>query len=148
MKCCTRFACTDFERCKFFRFSLNQVGQLKKQKNTKKQIYTIVVMLEFLPNKTEIPRSLTNSTLFSLQSLINQHFNIFQSNSMSSNKFSNLQVCTQSHKHSKHNLASASFALLFVQNYAMLDLGDKISSGVWWIPKCCFFTALKSDKCS
>ena len=27
----------------------------------------------------------------------------------------------------------------------MLDLGDKISSGVWWIPKCCFFTALKSD---
>ena len=64
---------------------------------------------------------------------------------MSSNKFSNLQVCTQDHKHSKHNLASASFALLFVQNYAMLDLGDKISSGVWWIPKCCFFTALKSD---
>ena len=39
----------------------------------------------------------------------------------------------------------ASFALLFVQNYAILDLGDKISSGRWWIPKCCFFTALKSD---
>ena len=44
-----------------------------------------------------------------------------------------------------HESTSASFALLFVQNYAILDLGDKISSGVWWIPKCCFFTALKSD---
>ena len=41
--------------------------------------------------------------------------------------------------------ASASFALLFVQNYAILDLSDKISSGRWWIPKCSFFTALKSD---
>jgi hypothetical protein len=39
----------------------------------------------------------------------------------------------------------ASFALLFVQNYAILDLSDKISSGRWWIPKCSFFTALKSD---
>ena len=40
---------------------------------------------------------------------------------------------------------SASFALLFVKNYAILDLSDKISAGGWWIPKCCFFTALKSD---
>ena len=39
----------------------------------------------------------------------------------------------------------ASFALLFVQNYAILDLSDKIYTGGWWIPKCCFFTALKSD---
>ena len=39
----------------------------------------------------------------------------------------------------------ASFALLFVKNYAILDLSDKISTGGWWIPKCCFFTALKSD---
>ena len=39
----------------------------------------------------------------------------------------------------------ASFALLFVKNYAILDLSDKISAGGWWIPKCCFFTALKSD---
>jgi hypothetical protein len=35
----------------------------------------------------------------------------------------------------------ASFALLFVQNYAILDLGDKIYTGVWWIPKCCFLLA-------
>ena len=41
---------------------------------------------------------------------------------------------------------AASFALLFVQNYAIiLDLSDKIYTGGWWIPKCCFFTALKSD---
>ena len=39
----------------------------------------------------------------------------------------------------------ASFALLFVKNYAILDLSDKISAGGWWIPKCYFFTALKSD---
>jgi len=39
----------------------------------------------------------------------------------------------------------ASFALLFVQNYAILELSDKISTGRWWIPKCCFFTALKLD---
>ena len=39
----------------------------------------------------------------------------------------------------------ASFALLFVQNYAILDLSDKIYTGGWWIPKCSFFTALKSD---
>ena len=39
----------------------------------------------------------------------------------------------------------ASFALLFVKNYAILDLSDKISAGGWWIPKCCCFTALKSD---
>ena len=36
----------------------------------------------------------------------------------------------------------ASFALLFVKNYAILDLSDKISAGGWWIPKCYFFTAL------
>ena len=41
--------------------------------------------------------------------------------------------------------SAASFALLFVKNYAILDLSDKISAGGWWIPKCCFFTALKSD---
>ena len=29
----------------------------------------------------------------------------------------------------------ASFALLFVKNYAILDLSDKISAGGWWIPK-------------
>jgi len=40
---------------------------------------------------------------------------------------------------------AASFALLFVQNYAILDLSDKIYTGGWWIPKCSFFTALKSD---
>jgi hypothetical protein len=39
----------------------------------------------------------------------------------------------------------ASFALLFVQNYVILDLSDKIYTGGWWIPKCSFFTALKSD---
>ena len=39
----------------------------------------------------------------------------------------------------------ASFALLFVNNYAILDLSDKISAPGWWIPKCCFFTALKLD---
>ena len=42
-------------------------------------------------------------------------------------------------------VSPASFALLFVQNYAILDLSDKIYTGGWWIPKCCFFTALKSD---
>ena len=46
---------------------------------------------------------------------------------------------------SKDAADPASFALLFVQNYAILDLSDKISSGRWWIPKCSFFTALKSD---
>jgi hypothetical protein len=40
---------------------------------------------------------------------------------------------------------AASFELLFVQNYAILDLSDKIYTGGWWIPKCSFFTALKSD---
>ena len=40
---------------------------------------------------------------------------------------------------------SASFALLFVKNYAILDLSDKISTGGWWIPKCCLFAPLKSD---
>ena len=39
----------------------------------------------------------------------------------------------------------ASFALLFVKNYAILDLSDKISAGEWWIPKCCLFAPLKSD---
>ena len=39
----------------------------------------------------------------------------------------------------------ASFALLFVKNYAILELSDKIYTGGWWIPKCYFFTALKSD---
>jgi hypothetical protein len=39
----------------------------------------------------------------------------------------------------------ASFALLFVKNYAILDFSDKISAGGGWIPKCYFFTALKSD---
>ena len=33
----------------------------------------------------------------------------------------------------------ASFALLFVKNYAILELSDKISVGGWWIPKCYFF---------
>ena len=46
---------------------------------------------------------------------------------------------------SKDATSVASFALLFVQNYVILELSDKISSGRWWIPKCCFFTALKSD---
>ena len=44
----------------------------------------------------------------------------------------------------KHFLRSKD-ALLFVQNYVILDLSDKISSGRWWIPICSFFTALKSD---
>ena len=41
--------------------------------------------------------------------------------------------------------SAASFALLFVKNNAILELSDKISAGEWWIPKCYFFTALKSD---
>ena len=41
--------------------------------------------------------------------------------------------------------SAASFALLFVKNYAILELSDKISARGWWIPKCYFFTALKSD---
>ena len=41
--------------------------------------------------------------------------------------------------------SAASFALLFVKNYAILELSDKIYTGGWWIPKCYFFTALKSD---
>ena len=41
--------------------------------------------------------------------------------------------------------SAASFALLFVKNYAILDLSDKISTGGWWIPKCCLFAPLKSD---
>ena len=39
----------------------------------------------------------------------------------------------------------ASFALLFVKNHAILELSDKSYTGGWWIPKCYFFTALKSD---
>ena len=31
--------------------------------------------------------------------------------------------------------SAASFALLFVKNYAILELSDKISAGGWWIPK-------------
>ena len=49
---------------------------------------------------------------------------------------------------SKDATSVASFALLFVQNYVILELSDKISSGRWWIPKCSFFTALKSDNAS